>query len=68
MLGNVIGLAKTSIQFMLNKRKAQGLSIQTVILVVLATIILVALVAYLSARFTGFKGEVDAAAGTTLDT
>jgi hypothetical protein len=68
MLRNIIGLAKTSIQFMLNKRKAQGLSITTIILVVLGLLILIALVAYLSTRFTAFKGGVDTAASTPLAT
>jgi hypothetical protein len=66
MLGNVIGLTKTSIQFMLNKRKAQGLSITTIILVVLGLLILAAIAIVVGSRWSAFNAGVDTAVGTDM--
>ena len=66
MLGNVIGLTKTSIQLMWNKRKAQGLSITTIILVVLGLLILTAIAIVVGSRWSAFNTGVDKAVVTDM--
>jgi len=54
-----IQLLKISI--LLDKKRAQGLSIQTVIIAVIAIIVLLALITFFIAKWGGFKTDVDAA-------
>jgi ABC-type uncharacterized transport system permease subunit len=53
------------ISILLDRKKAQGLSIQTIIIAVLGIIVLFALIVFFIAKWGGFKTDVNSAIDTT---